>query len=87
MAFLFLTALGIRQMIVNAIPRELYSAVAAGVGLFIALIGLRSCGHHRAQRGDDRGAGQSARSGDALALFGLLVTAALLCAACTAPRF
>src|SRR5580700_2456705 len=43
-AFLLLTALGIRQMIVNAIPSELYSAVAAGVGLFIAFIGLRNAG-------------------------------------------
>src|SRR5580704_8539705 len=42
--FLLLTALGIRQMIVNAIPSELYSAVAAGVGLFIAFIGLRNAG-------------------------------------------
>src|SRR5277367_6263307 len=43
-AFLILTAAGIRQMIVSAIPRELYSAVAAGVGLFIALIGFRASG-------------------------------------------
>src|SRR5580693_2352914 len=43
-AFLILTAIGVRQMIVNAIPRELYAAVAAGVGLFIALIGLRNSG-------------------------------------------
>ena len=42
--FLILTACGIRQMIVNAIPSELYSAVAAGVGLFIAFIGLRNAG-------------------------------------------
>src|SRR5579863_10285401 len=42
LAFLVLTALGVRQMIVSAIPAELYSAVAAGVGLFIALIGLRN---------------------------------------------
>src|SRR5580692_8993015 len=44
LVFLVLTALGIRQMIVNAIPSELYSAVAAGVGLFIAFIGLRNAG-------------------------------------------
>src|ERR1700760_2783090 len=44
LAFLVLTAAGIRQMIVSAIPKELYSAVAAGVGLFIALIGFRSSG-------------------------------------------
>ena len=40
-AFLVLTAAGVRQLIVNAIPRELFSAVAAGVGLFVAFVGLR----------------------------------------------
>src|SRR2546430_8581593 len=43
-AFLILTLLGIRQLIVSAIPFELHSAVAAGVGLFIAFIGLRNSG-------------------------------------------
>ncbi len=43
-AFLLLTALGLRQLILNAIPYELYAAVAAGVGLFIALIGFRNSG-------------------------------------------
>src|SRR5215468_11208399 len=43
-AFLLLTAIGIRQLIVSAIPFELHAAVAAGVGLFIALIGLRNSG-------------------------------------------
>src|SRR5438874_1436328 len=38
-AFLILTVVGIRQLIVSAIPFELHSAVAAGVGLFIAFIG------------------------------------------------
>ena len=42
--FLILTAAGIRQLIVNAIPRELFSAVAAGVGLFVAFVGLRDAG-------------------------------------------
>jgi AGZA family xanthine/uracil permease-like MFS transporter len=42
--FLILTAVGIRQMIVSAIPTELYAAVAAGIGIFIALIGLRNAG-------------------------------------------
>jgi len=41
-AFLILTLLGIRQLIFQAIPHELYAAVAAGIGLFIALIGLRT---------------------------------------------
>jgi adenine/guanine/hypoxanthine permease len=43
-AFLILTLTGVRQMIISAIPRELYSAVAADVGLFIALIGFRNAG-------------------------------------------
>src|SRR6266545_4936223 len=42
--FLLLTALGVRQLILAAIPFELYAAVAGGVGLFIALIGFRNSG-------------------------------------------
>jgi AGZA family xanthine/uracil permease-like MFS transporter len=38
--FLLLTAFGIRQLILKAIPQELYAAVACGIGLFIAFIGL-----------------------------------------------
>src|SRR5579862_9144378 len=43
-AFLILTLVGVRQLIVNAIPRSLFAAVAGGVGLFIAFIGLRNAG-------------------------------------------
>jgi AGZA family xanthine/uracil permease-like MFS transporter len=42
--FLLLTAFGIRQMILRAIPQELYAAVACGIGLFIAFIGLTKAG-------------------------------------------
>jgi AGZA family xanthine/uracil permease-like MFS transporter len=42
--FLVLTLVGARQLIVNAIPRSLFAAVAGGVGLFIAFIGLRDAG-------------------------------------------
>ncbi|HLH18497.1 MAG TPA: NCS2 family permease [Bryobacteraceae bacterium] len=42
--FLILTVAGVRQLILAAIPPELYAAVAAGVGLFIAFIGLRNAG-------------------------------------------
>src|SRR3569833_507 len=42
--FLALTAAGIRQMILRAIPHELYAAVAGGIGLFIALIGFQHAG-------------------------------------------
>jgi len=42
--FLAITAAGIRQMILRAIPQELYAAVAGGIGLFIALIGFHNAG-------------------------------------------
>lgn len=42
--FILLTVAGVRQLIVNAIPRALFSAIAAGIGLFIAFIGLRGAG-------------------------------------------
>jgi AGZA family xanthine/uracil permease-like MFS transporter len=79
-AFLILTAIGVRQMIVNAIPRELYAAVAAGVGLFIALIGLKNAGIVAANPATMVGLGNLHSPDTLLALFGLLVTAALLCA-------
>jgi AGZA family xanthine/uracil permease-like MFS transporter len=79
-AFLLLTAAGVRQMIVNAIPHELYSAVAAGVGLFIALIGFRNAGIIVANQATIVALGNLHEPATLLALFGLLVMAVLLCA-------
>lgn len=42
--FLVITVAGIRQMILRAIPHQLYAAVAAGIGLFIAFIGFQHAG-------------------------------------------
>ena len=42
--FLLLTATGLRQKLLAAIPQELHAAVAAGIGLFIAFIGLKNSG-------------------------------------------
>ena len=42
--FLLLTFGGIRQTLVAAIPYQLHAAVAGGIGLFIAFIGLRNAG-------------------------------------------
>ena len=44
MIFLAITAIGIRQMILRAIPHQLYAAVAGGIGLFIAFIGFQHAG-------------------------------------------
>jgi AGZA family xanthine/uracil permease-like MFS transporter len=79
-AFLLLTAAGIRQMIINAIPTELYSAVAAGVGLFIALIGFRNAGIIVSNPSTMVALGDLRNPLTLLALFGLLAIAVLWCA-------
>ena len=40
--FLILTITGLREKLINAIPMELKIAVGAGIGLFIAFIGLKN---------------------------------------------
>jgi AGZA family xanthine/uracil permease-like MFS transporter len=42
--FLILTLTKLRELIINSIPSSLKSAVAAGIGLFIAFIGLQGSG-------------------------------------------
>ncbi len=42
--FILLTLTSIREMIINSIPMTLKHAVAAGIGLFIAFIGLQNSG-------------------------------------------
>src|SRR5215475_2411038 len=77
-AFLLLTAIGVRQLILSAIPFELYAAVAAGVGLFIALIGFRNSGIIVPDPATTVRLGNLTDKGTALALFGLLLIAALI---------
>lgn len=78
LAFLLLTALRLRQLILRAIPHELYAAVAAGVGLFIALIGFRNSGIILPNPETMVGLGNLAYPPTALAIFGLILTSALL---------
>ncbi len=42
--FLLLTVTGLRKKIVEAIPKELLSAIAVGIGIFIAFMGLQNLG-------------------------------------------
>ena len=42
--FIILTLTNVREAIVNAIPKSLRNAIGAGIGLFIAFIGLESAG-------------------------------------------
>jgi AGZA family xanthine/uracil permease-like MFS transporter len=77
-AFLVLTALGLRQLILSAIPFELYSAVAAGVGLFIAFIGLRNSGIVAPSSATVVALGNLGDRNAMLAIFGLLLIGTLL---------
>ena len=75
--FLALTAVGIRQMILRAIPHELYAAVASGIGLFIALIGFRNAGLVVADANTLLNLGNIRNPTAVLALLGLLLMVAL----------
>ncbi|HTW64249.1 MAG TPA: NCS2 family permease [Bryobacteraceae bacterium] len=76
-AFLILTVTGIRQWIIAAIPAELYAAVSAGIGLFIAFIGLRNAGIVKADPSTIVSMGNLHDPNVALAIFGILLIAAL----------
>jgi adenine/guanine/hypoxanthine permease len=77
-AFFVLTVLGVRQLIISTIPTELYAAIAAGVGLFIALIGFRNSGIILADPATTVTLGRLNDKNTALALAGLLLIGALL---------
>jgi adenine/guanine/hypoxanthine permease len=76
-AFLILTLTGVRQLIIAAIPMQLFAAVAGGIGLFIGFIGLKNAGIVVANPATLVALGDLKAPGAALALFGLLVIGAL----------
>ena len=77
-AFLLLTAVGVRQLVVSAIPHELYAAVAVGIGLFIALIGFRNSGIIQPSPATTVTLGNLRDPNTLLALFGLLLISTLM---------
>lgn len=76
-AFLLLTAAGIRQLIIAAIPPHLFSAVAGGIGLFIGFIGFRNAGLVTGSPATLVTLGNLRAPTPLLALFGLLLIAGL----------
>jgi adenine/guanine/hypoxanthine permease len=75
--FLLLTGAGVRQLIVNAIPRQLFAAVATGVGLFVAFVGLRDAGIIVSNSATTVAMGNLRSPQTALACVGLLFIAVL----------
>ncbi|KGR87437.1 NCS2 family permease [Lysinibacillus odysseyi] len=78
MFFLILTLTGLREKLINAIPMELKLAVGAGIGLFVAFIGLKNAGIVVASEATMVGLGDLKDPEVLLAIFGIVVTVIFL---------
>jgi len=76
-AFLLLTLVGVRQLIVRSIPKPLLAATAAGIGLFIAFIGLKNAGLVVASPATTVALGDLKTPTALLTLFGLVLISVL----------
>ncbi|WP_158734612.1 NCS2 family permease [Alteribacillus sp. YIM 98480] len=76
--FILITLFGIREKIINAIPAQLKYAAAAGIGLFIAFIGLQNAGVVVPDEETAVALGNMTSPATILACFGLVVTAILM---------
>jgi adenine/guanine/hypoxanthine permease len=76
--FLLLTAFNIRELIINAIPLSVKHAVSAGIGLFIAFIGLQNAGVIVNNNATLVGLGDMGSPAVLIAMGGIVVTAVLL---------
>jgi AGZA family xanthine/uracil permease-like MFS transporter len=76
--FLALTLLRVRSLIVDALPRSVRKAIAAGIGLFIAFIGLEKAGFIALNQATFVTLGDFKSPAALLAVFGLAVTAVML---------
>ncbi|EDP12331.1 NCS2 family permease [Amedibacillus dolichus] len=72
--FLLISVTGIRKMIINAIPKQLKLAVGAGIGFFIAFVGLKNAGIIVTNASTAVGLGSFQSPVVLLAVFGILVT-------------
>ncbi len=76
--FVALSLVGARQAVVRAIPLPLKYAVTAGIGAFLAFIGLKNCGIIVSNPETFVTLGSFAAAPALIAVFGFAVTAALL---------
>ncbi|GAA0497360.1 NCS2 family permease [Salinibacillus aidingensis] len=76
--FIVLTLTGIRETIINAIPAQMKMAVGAGIGLFIAFLGLQNAGIVVAEPSTLVALGDLTKPTTLLAVFGIFITVILL---------
>lgn len=72
--FLVLTLTGLREKIINLIPLDFKAAISAGIGLFIAFLGLQGGGIIVANQSTLVGLGDLGDGKVLLTIFGILVT-------------
>ncbi|GGI32068.1 MULTISPECIES: NCS2 family permease [Staphylococcus] len=72
--FAILTATGLRETIINAIPFEMKMAVSSGIGLFITFVGLQSSGIITNQDATLVTLGKLTEPHVLLAVFGIVIT-------------
>lgn len=77
MLFIIVSLFRLREWIVNAIPRSLKFAISAGIGLFLAIIGLKNAGIIAAHPATFVTLGDIHQPGALLAVAGFLVIVAL----------
>lgn len=76
--FFLLTFLRIREMIIDAVPASLKHAIAVGIGLFIAFIGLHGAGIIEKPEQGILHLGDLSRTPTLVAIAGILVTVVLM---------
>ncbi|MCF7875293.1 MAG: NCS2 family permease [Candidatus Omnitrophica bacterium] len=76
--FILLAFFGLREKLINSIPASLKNAIATGIGLLIALIGLKWSGLIVAKSGTLIGLGKISSPQALLSLFGILIISACL---------
>ncbi len=76
--FILLTVTSVREMIVDAVPDSLKSAIGAGIGLFIALIGLVNAGIVVGDPATTVALGDVKSASVLLAFAGLIITGILM---------
>lgn len=76
--FLVISVTGIRKMIINSIPKQMKLAIGAGIGFFIAFVGLKNAGIIVANADTAVSIGALTSPTVLLAIIGILITIALV---------
>ena len=76
--FILISVTGVRKMIINAIPVQMKLAIGAGIGFFIAFVGLKNAGIVVANESTFVAIGNFSDPTVLLAMFGILITLLLV---------